>query len=108
MLGIDNEKLLLESTNRQLRLTTHRLRYYETNKANSDFTSIMLYKISSVQLAYYKSNIWFSIIGIATIPVVEGIILIILYYMSKKHVVCVTPDGGNPIIFETRGIKRYF
>jgi hypothetical protein len=108
MLGIENEKLLLESTNRQLRLTTHRLRYYETEKATSNFTTIMLDKISSIELAYYKMNIWVLIIGIVTIPVIVGIILIIIYYLSKRHVVCVTPDGGRPIIFETRGIKRDF
>jgi len=108
MQGIDNEKMVLESSNRRLRLTTHRLRYYETKKSNSDFTSIMIDKISSIELLYYKSNIWLLIIGIVTIPVVVGIVLIIIYYMSKRHVVSVTPDGGRPIIFETRGMKRDF
>ena len=54
---IDNERLILESGNRQLQLTTHRLRYYETAKSNSDFTSIMLDKISSVEVTYYQKSI---------------------------------------------------
>lgn len=108
MQGIENEKVVLESDNNQLRLTTHRLRYHETEKSNSDFTSIMLDKISSIELTYYKSNIWLLIIGIITIPIIVGIILIIIFLMSKKHVVSVTPDGGKPIIFETKGLKREF
>ncbi len=28
--------------------------------------------------------------------------------MSKKHVVSITPDGGRPIVFETKGMKREF
>jgi hypothetical protein len=106
--GIENEKLVLESDNRQLKLTTHRLRYYESTSANSDFTSVMLDKISSVELTYYKSNIWLLIIGILTIPIIVGIVLIILYFVSKKHIVSVTPDGGKPIIFEVKGMKREF
>jgi hypothetical protein len=108
MKAFENEKLLIESDNRQIRLTTHRLRYYETARGNSDFTSIMLDKISSIELFYYKSSIWLLIIGIATIPVVVGLILIYMFFTSKKHVISVTPDGGKPIMFETKGMKRDF
>ena len=108
MQGFDNEKVILESDNNQLRLTTHRLRYNETASSNSDFTSIMLDKISSIELTYYKSSIWLLIIGILTIPIIVGIILIIIFFTSKRHVVSVTPDGGKPIIFETKGMKREF
>ncbi len=108
MQGIENEKVILESDNNQLRLTTHRLRYHETTKSNSDFTFIMLDKISSIELTYYKSSIWLLIIGIITIPIIVGIILIIIFFTSKRHVVSVTPDGGKPIIFETKGMKREF
>ncbi len=108
MQGIDNEKVILESDNNQLRLTTHRLRYHEAASSKSDYTSIMLDKISSIELKYYKSSIWLLIIGILTIPIVVGIILIIIFFNSKKHVVSVTPDGGKPIIFETNGMKREF
>ncbi|MDA9970507.1 hypothetical protein N9E56_01590 [Flavobacteriaceae bacterium] len=108
MQGIDNEKIILESDNNQLRLTTHRLRYHETAKSNSDFTSIMLDKISSIELTYYKSSMWLLIVGIITIPIIVGIILIIIFLTSKRHVVSVTPDGGKPIVFETKGMKHEF
>lgn len=108
MQGIDNEKVILESDNNQIRLTTHRLRYSESARSSSDFTSIMLDKISSIELTYYKSSIWLLIIGIITTPVIVGIILIIIFFTSKRHVVSVTPDGGKPIIFETKGMKREF
>lgn len=108
MNAFENEKLIIESDNKQIRLTTHRLRYYETSKKNSDFTSIMLDKISSVELTYYKSSIWILIIGIVTIPIIVGLILIYMFFTSKRHVVSVTPDGGKPIVFQTKGMKRDF
>mgnify|MGYP006082838871 FL=1 len=108
MNAFENEKLIIESDNKQIRLTSHRLRYYETPKNNSDFTSIMLDKISSIELTYYKSSIWLLIIGIVTIPILVGLILIYMFFTSKRHVISVTPDGGKPIIFETKGMKRNF
>lgn len=108
MNGITNEEMILESSNNQLRLTTHRLRYHKTESRNSDFTSIMLDKISSIELTYYQSSVWVLIIGIVTIPILFGIILIIYYFSSRRHVVSITPDGGKPIVFETNGLKREF
>jgi len=108
MNAFENEKLIIESDNKQIRLTSHRLRYFETPKKNADFTSIMLDKISSIELTYYKSSIWFLIIGIVAIPVLVGLILIYMFFTSKRHVISVTPDGGKPIIFETVGMKRDF
>ena len=108
MNALENEKLIIESGNKQIRLTSHRLRYYETPENNSDFTSIMLDKISSIELTYYKSSIWLLIIGIVTIPILVGLILIYMFFTSKRHVISVTPDGGKPIIFETKGMKRNF
>ncbi|MCD8408526.1 hypothetical protein LNI96_11420 [Tenacibaculum dicentrarchi] len=84
------------------------MRYYETPKNNADFTSIMLDKISSIELTYYKSSIWLLIIGIVAIPILVGLILIYMFFTSKRHVISVTPDGGKPIIFETKGMKRNF
>lgn len=108
MEALENEKLITESDNKQIRLTTHRVRYHETPTKDSNFTSIMLDKISSIELTYYKSSIWLLIIGILTLPILVGLILIVIFFTSKKHIVSITPDGGNPIIFETKGMKRDF
>jgi hypothetical protein len=108
MTGIEGETLLMESANRQIQLTTHRLRYHETASKNSNFTSLMLDNISSIELTYYQSSIWWLIIGILTIPILVGIVLIILFFTSKRHVVFIRPNGGEPIIFETKGMKRDF
>ncbi len=81
------------------------MHYHETPPCFANFTSIMLDKISSIELTY-QSNIWLLIIGILTIPIIVGIILIILFFTTKRHVVSIIPDGGKPIVFETRGMKR--
>ena len=108
MEAINNETIITESGNKKIRLTTHRLRYYNTSKKNSNYKSIMLDKISSIELTYHKSSIWLLIIGILTIPFLLGIVLIIIFFTSKRHVVNITPDGGKSITFETRGMKRDF
>jgi hypothetical protein len=68
----------------------------------------MLDKVSSIELTYYKTSFWVLLVGIVTIPIILGIVIIYLYIKSKRHVVSVTPDGGKPIIFETMGMKRDF
>ena len=105
MESIENEKLILESDNRQIMLTSHRLRYHESTSKNSNFISLMLDKISSIELTY-QSNIWLLIIGIITIPLIIGIVFIIQFFTTKRHVVSIIPDGGKPIVFETKGMKR--
>ncbi len=74
MNALENEKLIIESDNKQIRLTSHQLRYYETPKSNANFTSIMLDKISSIELTYFKSSVWLLILGIVTIPFLVGFI----------------------------------
>ena len=107
MEAIENEKLITESDNKQLRLTTHRLRYHESASKNSNFTSIMIDKISSIELTY-QSNIWLLIIGVLTLIILVGVILIVLFFLTKKHVISIIPDGGKPIILEVKGMKRDF
>ncbi|MFT4660543.1 MAG: hypothetical protein ACI9N1_000361 [Flavobacteriales bacterium] len=102
----EKEQIILESDNNQIVLTTHRLRYKETPSPKSDFTSIMLDKISSIEVTYHRWSIWYLILGILTTPIVIEFILIFLWWRSKSHVVFVTPDGGRSIIFETKGMKR--
>jgi hypothetical protein len=50
------EKVITESDNKQICLTTHRLRYYESERKNSDFTSVMVDKISSIELIGKSKN----------------------------------------------------
>ena len=107
MKSLENEVLITESGNKQIRLTSHRLRYHEGTSKNSNYTSIMLDKLSSIELKYH-SNIWLLIIGILTLPILVGVVLIILFFTTKRHVVSITPDGGNAIVFETKGMKRDF
>ena len=107
MKAIENESIILESTDRRIMLTSHRLRYHDRASKHTDFISIMLDKISSIELTYQR-NLWLLIIGILTIPVLVGVVLLIFFFLTKKHIVSITPDGGKPIVFETNGMKREF
>lgn len=104
---LSDESLIIESGNRQLVLTNKRIRHYEGNSQNSNFTSILLHKISGIEVAY-KANFWLLIFGVITLPIVVGVILIILYFVSRKHVVAISSDGGTVLTFQTKGMKRAF
>jgi len=102
-----NETTIIESGNRQLVLTDKRIRYYEGNSQNSNFTSILLHKISGVEVAY-KAKFWLLILGIITLPILVGLLLIGLYFYTRKHVVAISSDGGTVLTFQTKGMKRAF
>ncbi len=38
----------------------------------------------------------------------SGVYLIYVFLTSKRHVISINPDGGKPIVFETKGMKRDF
>lgn len=104
---LENENIITESANKQVMLTSYRIRFRDSISKKSNFTSIMLDKISSIGVTY-QSNVWLLIIGILTIPIFVGVILIILFFISRKHVVSISSDGGSSIVFETKGMKREF
>lgn len=102
---LENEELITQSDNNELTLTTLRIRHQTSAFGKANVSSIMLEKISSVEIKY-KSKLWFLIIGIITTPVIIGIILIILYYSSRKHCIVITSDAGTSINVETKWLKH--
>lgn len=103
---IDGEQVVLESNERRLVLTTHRLRYL--NEENKLY-SVMLEEISSCQIwhSHHPGLIVFALIVLVTSLVLtrfgEAIIvlgfcvflfLLILYLVNRKSILTVTFSGG--------------
>lgn len=119
---LPGEELVTESENKLITLTNFRLRYYSSNRGSAYIVSLMLNKISSIEV-HYKSLWFLLIIGIVVIAggllagaqnqgdmmiagLVIGLVLILIYFLSRKHVVTVSSMGGAKINFETKGMKR--
>ncbi|WP_215047033.1 hypothetical protein [Tenacibaculum dicentrarchi] len=117
MVLLKEEEIITESADNQIILTNKRVRYYYNSK-KTDYTSILLNRISSIEVVKTQKNILYLYIGIFMILAdirfmigllaLLGIVLIGLFVTSSKHVVSITPNGGKPIIFSTKGFKNEF
>lgn len=114
----ENEELITASEGDRVVLTNRRIRQTENT---TDFTSIMLEKISSVEVNYH-SWMWMLVAGIMFI--VAGLILafrshgegfaclgigaicILGYFITRKHIVSISSDGGAKITFVTQGMSK--
>ena len=116
------ENAITESDNKGIILTSHRIRYQSSNFGKAHIVSIMLEKISSIEI-HYKSSLLTLIIGI--ILTLSGIVMgasnqgeamilglgiglffVLLYFITRRHVITIASDGGSKINFETKGMKR--
>lgn len=118
----DNEEIITESKDNTLTLTNYRLRYESASRGKAHIVSIMLEKISSIEI-HYKSNIIILTLGILFLAMgfvmgtmneggamlmgmsIGGICLFI-YYIRRRHVVSIASDGGAKIHFFTKGMDR--
>ncbi|MCQ6961092.1 hypothetical protein [Mucilaginibacter aquariorum] len=103
-------------------LTTHSVRYNNKIWGQSSFISIMLEKISSVQvLSISYPLLWIlgALTGVAglalattrnggTLEVVISLFIpffiIVGYFMSRRHVCTITSDGASKIVFRTENM----
>jgi len=118
-----DEMLIAESDNKQISLTSHRLRYQSTSGDKVNTTSFMLEKISSIQTTY-QDAVLLLIIGILAClggvaasssretqdfvgaGVVVGLVFIIIYAFSRKHTAVITAECGTKISFEIKASKK--
>lgn len=118
---LTNEKILLESDDKSLVLTSHRIRHSVSEIGKGYFVSIMLEKISSIE---YQSKSWISALLFGIIAIVAGITLeradpafiivgtvvgiscITLYFATKRQVVTISSDGGAKINTNIKGMKH--
>ncbi|KAA9327224.1 hypothetical protein F0P96_18500 [Hymenobacter busanensis] len=121
---LDGEELIRHTPNNVVVLTTHRLRYSAANSSHSRLVSMMLDKVSSCEVRYESQpGLWvigslFAILGgmalfaggtiqlFGVLAIVLGLVLIVAYLSTRRHIVSITSDGGTRIGFETKGLKR--
>lgn len=119
---LPEESVLSFTENGMVTLTTHRVRYNNKIWGQSNFISIMLEKISSVQvLSISYPLLWIlgALTGMAGLALAttrnggtpEVIIslfiaffLIVGYFISRRHICTITSDGGSRIIFRTENM----
>lgn len=119
---LEGESIITQSKDRMVTLTNYRIRFQDTSSGRAHIVSIMLEKISSIEI-HYKSYIFLLIIGILlaaaglfmgvnnmgrqmTLGLVLGGLFILVYLRTRKHVVSIASDGGAKINFETKGMRR--
>lgn len=114
------ESILSYSDNGLLTLTTHRVRYLNHEWGRANFISIMLEKVSSVQVTYLSYPVllgaggFLILIGLlwGSQSVQAGIILIlggaaaiIAYFAARTSVCVIAADSGAKIQFRTEGMS---
>ena len=119
---LDNESIITQSDENVITLTNLRLRYSDSQWGKSDTVSMLLEKISSIEIHYRSKTILVILAIFATVGgliggangddefialgIGAGIVLIILYLFSRKHYLTISSDGGGKIHFHTKGMKK--
>lgn len=121
----EGESIITQSKDSKVVLTNYRLRYQESSASNARVISIMLEKISSIEV-HYKSYPVYIILGILIggmgyffsgglgsrmelqlkiVCLVVAVLFVLVYFMSRRHMVSVASSGAT-IDFHTRGMRR--
>ena len=120
---LTNEKTLVSSNGNKIILTDHRIQMTDKALGQAFTISIFLENISSIEIKY-KSNIMLLILGGLAIigggilglqprpnnlfmsGVIVGIILIAIWWFTRKHIISITPNGGASLDFMVQGMKE--
>ncbi|MDB3906101.1 DUF6232 family protein [Crocinitomicaceae bacterium] len=120
---LQGESIITQSGGGQITLTNYRIRMTNKRFGKANIISIPIHKISSVEVNYH-SFLMALIMGVLLIafgllmgvsnnggPAMAGIIFIgiigvIYYFVTRRHVVEITSDGGKALRFESKGLKQ--
>jgi len=119
---LDGEQVIMQLNGDVITLTNLRLRYTNSQWGKTHIVSLLLEKISSIEI-HYRSKIIFVILAIFAIAggliagangdeefigvgIGAGVVLIILYLISRKHFLTISSVGGGKIHLHTKGMKR--
>jgi hypothetical protein len=115
------EKILMESDNKTLVLTTHRVRYDAIGKGKgwadrAELISIMLEEVASCAITRisYPFLLWLALLGLALAILAQdraliGLAIAILsaggYILSRRLVLLITSSGGGQIQINIGGMS---
>lgn len=119
---LPNEQELVTSNGNKVILTTHRIQLTDKDWGYSYSIEIFLEDISSVEIRY-RSNIILLLLGCLGILVglylfaqsndsvnygfIAGIILLLIWWFSRRHIISISSDGGSSLNFEVGGMSSY-
>jgi hypothetical protein len=119
---VEGEEIITESSNKLVTLTNYRIRYHNSSWGQAHLISIMLDKVSSVEVRY--KSWWLLLVpslillvggmlagvqGIEEAMVIgigSGLLLALIYVFSRRHVITISSDAGTSINFQTKGMNK--
>jgi len=118
----EGEEIITQSDSNIVTLTNLRVRYTDSEYSRAHIVSILLEKISSIEL-HYSSKTYYLIAGVVAagfgvvsmlknlndygiLIAIVGLILIGLYFSSRKYLITISSDGGGKINFQAKGMKK--
>lgn len=118
---LPNEEIITKSEKNIVTLTNYRIRYSDIEFGKAHIVSILLEKVSSVEV-HYRSKV--TLLYLAVILGLAGLVLLssnesiailslvgsglsfIFYALSRKHYLTIESVGSNKINFQIQGMKR--
>lgn len=108
----EDEQIITQSDKNIITLTNRRIRYADSQGSKAHFVSILLEKISCIEVNYQSKPFYllfgllFALAGFFTTanfdrgePLFLGgviaVIFIILFFLSRKHFLVISSDGGS-------------
>jgi len=118
----EGESIITQTKDNMITLTNFRIRYSYSTFGKAHIMSMMLEKVSSIEV-HYKSHLAFLISGVAALifGLIEsqnynsdmfqmalglGGILLLIYVLTRRHVLSIKSDGGASIDFQIKRIGR--
>jgi len=118
---LPEEDYLVRSNDDTVVLTTHRIKVRNKDWGMSYQNVIFLEDISSIEIRYSS---WFIVLVLGFVLIGTGLfiagqnngdlfniatgggaLLILLYFLSRKHVVTITPDGGKGMDIQIKNMQ---
>lgn len=121
---IDNESVITQLNDNLVTLTNFRIRYNDSAWGETHVVSIMLEKISAIEVRYdsFPSLLILGFLMIFTsigfmaaevIPqnlmlflIILGLIPCIIFFLTRKYAIVISSDGGAKISFRAKGMKK--
>lgn len=117
---LPNEEVITSSDAQNVILTTERIYRIDAVWGSSYQVSICLEDISSIE-SKYTSRVWLIVIAVVVVAmgfafsdrnssalmgsIVIAIACIIAWYMSRRHIISISSDGGAALNFEVTGMS---